>query len=187
MLAIFKEALDYGQTRKAVCDARYLSGTDFVRIVPCGAGAARMCECVLAEVYERREGLSRRSDVPSRCTCSSSGLRPGLYRATVIADAVTLSGRVVALPLLVTSYRETGSASWDSLGATRRVKKPRAARSSALRRAAPAAPRTRLWESRVSLTSRRGHSRTRPTTAAMPFPAWRSRRGWGRFSSSRTT
>ena len=75
--------------------------------------------------------------MPSRCACSSSGLRPGLYRTTVIADAVTLSGRVVALPLLVTSYRETGSPSWDSVGATRRVRKPRAARSSALRRAAP--------------------------------------------------
>ena len=60
MLAIFKEALDYGQTRKAVCDARYLSGTDFVRIVPCGAGAAQyMFECVPAEVYERCEDLSR--------------------------------------------------------------------------------------------------------------------------------
>src|SRR6267142_3731982 len=154
MLAIFKEALDYGQTKKAICDARYLSGTDFVRIVPCGAGAAQyMSECVPAEVYERREGLSRRSDVPGRRTCSSSGLRPGLYRTTVIADAVTLSGRVVALPLLVTSYRETGSASGESLGATRRVRKPRAARSSALSKAAPAAPRTRLWESRVSLTS----------------------------------
>jgi len=53
-----------------------------------------MCECVLADLYEHGEVLSRRSGVPSRCTCSRSGLRPGLYRTTVIADAVTLSGRV---------------------------------------------------------------------------------------------
>lgn len=108
MLTVFKEVLDYGQTKKAVCDAHCPSGTDFVCIVACGTGAARMCECVLAELYERGEGLSRRSDVPSRCTCSSSGLRTGLYLTTMIADAVTFSGRVVALPLLVTSYRETG-------------------------------------------------------------------------------
>src|SRR6266850_2356373 len=109
MLAIFKEVLDYGQTKKAVFDALCLSGTDFVRIVPCGAGAARMCECVLAELYELGEGLSRRSDVPGRCTWSSPGLRPGLYLTTVIADAVTLSGHIVALPLLVTSYHSLRS------------------------------------------------------------------------------
>src|SRR6266850_495374 len=90
MLAIFKEVLDYGQTKKAVRDARCPSGTDFVRIVPCGAGAAQfMFERVPAGPYERGEGLSRRSDMPSRRTCGSSGLRPGLYLTTVIADAVT--------------------------------------------------------------------------------------------------
>ena len=90
MLAIFKEVLDYGQTKKAVCDARCLSGTDFVRIVPCGAGAAAqyMFECVPAGPYKRSEGLSRRSGVPGRRTCSSSGLRPGLYVSTVIANTV---------------------------------------------------------------------------------------------------
>src|SRR5258708_38719258 len=88
MLAIFKEILDYGQTKKAVCNARCPSGTDFVRIVPCGAGAARMCECVLAEVYERCEGLSRRSDVPSRCPCSSSGLRPRLHPVRAVGGAI---------------------------------------------------------------------------------------------------
>ena len=55
-----------------------------VRIVPCGAGAARMCECVLAEVYERCEGLSQRSDVPSQSTCRRSGLRPGLRPAATV-------------------------------------------------------------------------------------------------------
>ena len=100
MLAIFKEVLDYGQTKKAVCDARCLSGTDFVRIVPCRAGAARMCECVLAEVSGHCACLSWRSGVPSGCTCSSSGLRPGLHLITVIDSttmgvhtAETLSGR----------------------------------------------------------------------------------------------
>ena len=89
MLAIFKEVLDYGQIKKAVCDARCPSGTDFVRIVPCGAGATQyMFECVPAGPYKRGEGLSRRSGVPGRRTCSSSGLRPGLYVTTVIAGAV---------------------------------------------------------------------------------------------------
>jgi hypothetical protein len=86
MLTIFKEVLDYGQTKKAVCDAL---GADFVRIVTYGPGAARsMFECVLADLYERGEGLSRRSGVPGRRTCSSSGLRPALYFIAVIADAV---------------------------------------------------------------------------------------------------
>src|SRR5712664_3453933 len=90
MLAIFQEVLDYGQTKKAVCDARCPSGTDFVRNVPCRARAAQyMFECVPADLYKRGEGLSRRSDMPSRRTCGSSGLRPGLYLTTVIADAVT--------------------------------------------------------------------------------------------------
>src|SRR6266404_5545520 len=76
MLAIFKEVLDYGQTKKAVCDARCPSGTDFVRIVPCSAGAAQyMFECVPAGSYERGEGLSRRPGVPSRRTCRSCNNR----------------------------------------------------------------------------------------------------------------
>src|SRR5713226_8415678 len=87
MLAIFKEGSDYGQTKKAVCDARCLSGTDFVRIVPCGAGATRMCECVLASLYEQSEDLSRRSGVPSQSTCRRSDLRPGLRPVTVIHSA----------------------------------------------------------------------------------------------------
>ena len=87
-----EEALDYGQTKKAVCDARCPSGTNLVRIVPCGAGAAQyMFECLPADLYECREGLSRRSDVPSRRTRSSSGLRPGLYLTTVI-DSTTMGG-----------------------------------------------------------------------------------------------
>lgn len=82
MLTIFKEVLDYGQTKKAVCDAL---GADFVRIVPYGSGAAQyMFEDVLADLCDRGAGLSR-SGVPRRRTCSSSGLRPGL---SVIADAV---------------------------------------------------------------------------------------------------
>ena len=53
MLTIFKEVLDYGKTKKAVCDARCPSGTDFVCIVPYGPGAAQsMFECVLADLYE---------------------------------------------------------------------------------------------------------------------------------------
>src|SRR6266481_9637034 len=93
MLAIFKEVLDYGQTKKAFCDARCLSGTDFVRIVPCGAGATQyMFECVPASPYERGEGLSRRPGVPSRRACSSSGLRPGLQRAAVATTGACASG-----------------------------------------------------------------------------------------------
>lgn len=56
-----------------------------------------MCQCVLAELYKRGEGLSRRSGVPSRRTCSSSGLHPGLRPASVIypADApATFESRI---------------------------------------------------------------------------------------------
>src|SRR6266852_9455518 len=85
MLTIFKEVLDHGKTKKAVCDGRCSSGTDFVRIVRCGAGTAQsMCESVLAEVYERRGGLSRRSGVPSQSTCRRSGLRPRLRPAATV-------------------------------------------------------------------------------------------------------
>src|SRR6266446_4085902 len=88
MLTIVKEVLEYGRTKKAVCDARCPSGTDFVRIVPCGAGTARMCECVLASLYEQSEDLSRRPGVPGRRTCNSSGLRPGLRPATTVIHPV---------------------------------------------------------------------------------------------------
>ena len=47
-----------------------------------------MRERVLAELYGRREDLSWRSEVPGRRTCRSSGLRPGLYFATMTADAL---------------------------------------------------------------------------------------------------
>src|SRR5258708_35422263 len=47
-LTIFKEVLDYGQSKKAVLVARCSSGTDFVRSVPGGAGAPQsMSECSL--------------------------------------------------------------------------------------------------------------------------------------------
>src|SRR5216684_8585665 len=85
MPTIFKEVLDYGQTKKAVCDARCPSGTVFVRSVPCGAGVARpMFERMCAGLRECGERLSRRSGVPGQSTCSSSCLRPGLHPATVV-------------------------------------------------------------------------------------------------------
>ena len=43
-----------------------------------------MCERVLADIYERGEGLSRRSNVPGGRTCGSSGLCPGLRPAATV-------------------------------------------------------------------------------------------------------
>jgi len=85
MLAIFKEVFDYEQFKKKVCDTVYSSRPDIARNVPCGAGAAEsMLECVPTDVYECGEGVSRRSCVLSRRTCSSSGLCPKLRTFPVI-------------------------------------------------------------------------------------------------------
>src|SRR6266849_4134821 len=84
-----EEVIGHEQTEKSICDALLLADTDFICIVPCGAGAAQsMCECLLAKLYERGEGLSRRSGVPGRRTCRSSGLCP---RLPPHAAAVTLT------------------------------------------------------------------------------------------------
>ncbi len=99
MLAIFKEVLNYGQTKKAVCNARCPSGTDFVRIARCGPGATQfLCERMLAGLYGRREVLSRRCGVLSQRACSSSGLRKGLQLAAVGTEA-RVSG--CASPLVI--------------------------------------------------------------------------------------
>src|SRR5262249_11491853 len=60
---------------------------------------------------------------------------------------------------------------------------PRAFISSALRIAAPAAPRIVLCDNTTNRISNTGHSRIRPTTALIPFPASRSNRGCGRSRS----
>src|SRR5437773_1508996 len=57
---------------------------------------------------------------------------------------------------------------------------------SALRMAAPAAPRMVLWTSASSFRSKVRSSRTRPTETAMPPSRSRSSRGWGRSGASRT-
>lgn len=58
---------------------------------------------------------------------------------------------------------------------------------SALKRAAPAAPRMVLWVRATNFTVKTGQRCTRPTTTLIPPPAIRSRRGWGRSGSVRTT
>src|SRR5215469_3842891 len=111
-------------------------------------------------------GFAPRRDLPAR-----------LLRRNVLRGSAS---RKQNYPLVKTSgSAETGSDLWP--------KNPRAANNSALSSAAPAAPRTRLCDSSVSFTSSSGHSRTRPTTAAMPFPVFASLRGCGRSSSSSTT
>ena len=57
---------------------------------------------------------------------------------------------------------------------------PRLASNSALRMAAPAAPRMVLCESTVNFQSSTPQGRRRPTVTAMPLPRLRSRRGCGR-------
>ena len=61
--------------------------------------------------------------------------------------------------------------------------RPRANISSALSIDAPAAPRTVLCPIATSLRSSIGSVRTRPTTTAIPFPAFTSRLGCGRSFS----
>ena len=89
MLTIFKEVLDHGKTKKAVCDAPRPSCADLVCSVPCGAGTAQsMCEDVPADLCGRSSVLPRRSAVPSQRTCSCSGLPPGLRRAAPVIHSV---------------------------------------------------------------------------------------------------
>src|SRR5206468_1878903 len=66
-------------------------------------------------------------------------------------------------------------------------RQPSAARSSAFRTDAPAAPRIVLCPSTTNFTPRTGSSRTRPTTTDMPLPVSRSRIGCGLSRSARTT
>src|ERR1700689_2305191 len=68
-------------------------------------------------------------------------------------------------------------------GHLRKSNLPRTARISALRMAAPAAPRMVLWESKTNFQSKMVQGRRRPMVVAMPLPRMRSRRGCGRASS----
>src|SRR6266436_1990840 len=89
MLAIFKEVSDYGQTKKAVCNALCPIGSGLARIHAFGTGDAQsMLERVCADLQGRSDRLSRRSYVPSRCPCSSSGLRPRLHPVKAVGDAI---------------------------------------------------------------------------------------------------
>ena len=101
MLAIFKEVLDYAQTKTAVCDACCPGGAAFVRIARCRPGATGMCERMLASLYGRREILSRRYNMLSQRACSSSGLRQGLQ--------LTAQGAVNLHSLLLFTASDRGS------------------------------------------------------------------------------
>src|SRR6266540_1649046 len=75
----------------------------------------------------------------------------------------------------------------DDVGVDQRLfRYPFASSSSALRIAAPAAPRMVLWLSATKRWPNTASRAMRPTVTLIPRPASRSRRGCGRSGSSRT-